>query len=89
MRPLRPALAPRLVATPSGRLAHQLAGDIPCFKLYESARVLAFLDIQPLSRGHAVRFALPPNEGRFPEADREVAAGVVVDHSKNTWREIS
>lgn len=73
----------------AGRLANQLAGDIPCFKLYESARVLAFLDIQPLSRGHAVRFALPLNEGRFPEADREVAAGVVVDHSKNTRREIS
>ena len=24
-------------------------------QLYESAKVLAFLDIQPLSRGHAVR----------------------------------
>ncbi|KAK2739713.1 Adenosine 5'-monophosphoramidase [Onygenales sp. PD_40] len=29
-------------------------GEIPCFKLYESERVLAFLDIQPLSRGHAL-----------------------------------
>lgn len=31
-----------------------LLGDIPSFKLFESEKVLAFLDIQPLSRGHAV-----------------------------------
>ncbi|CAD6589771.1 MAG: Adenosine 5'-monophosphoramidase [Alectoria sarmentosa] len=29
-------------------------GDIPSFKLFESDRVLAFLDIQPLSQGHAL-----------------------------------
>ena len=29
-------------------------GDIPSFKLYESEKVLAFLDIQPLSKGHAL-----------------------------------
>lgn len=29
-------------------------GDIPSFKLFESERVLAFLDIQPLSQGHAL-----------------------------------
>lgn len=29
-------------------------GEIPSFKLFESERVFAFLDIQPLSRGHAV-----------------------------------
>ncbi|EER44059.1 predicted protein [Histoplasma capsulatum H143] len=33
-------------------------GELPCFKLYESERVLAFLDIMPLSRGHAVSYAL-------------------------------
>ena len=32
-----------------------LSGEIPSFKLFESERVLAFLDIQPLSKGHAVR----------------------------------
>ncbi|KAL4892658.1 HIT-like domain-containing protein [Aspergillus ambiguus] len=31
-----------------------IKGDIPCFKLFESDKVLAFLDIQPLSRGHAL-----------------------------------
>ncbi|KAK3942081.1 HIT-like domain-containing protein [Diplogelasinospora grovesii] len=29
-------------------------GDIPCFKLFESEKTLAFLDINPLSRGHAL-----------------------------------
>ena len=33
-----------------------LAGEIPAFKLFESERILAFLDIQPLSKGHAVSF---------------------------------
>ncbi|GKT63738.1 HIT domain-containing protein [Colletotrichum tofieldiae] len=30
------------------------AGEIPCFKLFESDKTLAFLDINPLSRGHAL-----------------------------------
>lgn len=29
-------------------------GDIPSFKLYETEKTLAFMDIQPLSKGHAV-----------------------------------
>ena len=33
-----------------------IKGDIPSFKLAESDKLLAFLDIQPLSKGHAVRF---------------------------------
>ena len=35
--------------------SHPNVGDIPSFKLFESDSVLAFLDIQPLSYGHAVR----------------------------------
>lgn len=31
-----------------------LRGEIPCHKLYEDERVLAFLDIAPLATGHAV-----------------------------------
>ena len=30
-------------------------GEIPCHKLVETEHVLAFLDINPLSDGHAVR----------------------------------
>jgi len=29
-------------------------GELPCYKLYENEHVFAFLDIQPLSRGHAL-----------------------------------
>lgn len=32
-----------------------IKGEIPCFKLFESDKTLAFLDINPLSKGHAVR----------------------------------
>ena len=31
-----------------------LSGDIPCHKVYEDDHVLAFLDINPLSRGHTL-----------------------------------
>ncbi|KAI9723622.1 MAG: hypothetical protein M1812_000922 [Candelaria pacifica] len=36
-------------------------GDIPSFKLFESERVFAFLDIQPLSKGHAM--VIPKHHG--------------------------
>ncbi|OAP65626.1 hypothetical protein AYL99_01598 [Fonsecaea erecta] len=36
-------------------------GEIPSFKLFESDKVLAFLDIQPLSRGHAL--VIPKHHG--------------------------
>lgn len=31
-----------------------LRGEIPCYRVYEDAYVLAFLDIGPLSRGHTL-----------------------------------
>ncbi|CAK7228341.1 Adenosine 5'-monophosphoramidase [Sporothrix curviconia] len=31
-----------------------IKGEIPCFKLLETEKTLAFLDINPLSRGHAL-----------------------------------
>ena len=31
-----------------------LRGEIPCHKIYEDDRVLAFLDVGPLSRGHTL-----------------------------------
>lgn len=30
------------------------AGEVPCFKLYEDDRVVAFLDINPVNPGHAL-----------------------------------
>ena len=29
-------------------------GEIPCFKVYEDERVLAFEDINPISEGHTL-----------------------------------
>ncbi|KAL9620920.1 MAG: hypothetical protein Q9160_004573 [Pyrenula sp. 1 TL-2023] len=37
------------------------SGDIPSFKLFESDKVLAFLDIQPLSKGHTL--VIPKHHG--------------------------
>lgn len=31
-----------------------IRGEIPCHKLYEDDKVLAFLDVNPISRGHAL-----------------------------------
>ncbi|KAE9975388.1 hypothetical protein BLS_002617 [Venturia inaequalis] len=36
-----------------------IKGEIPSMKLFESDKTLAFLDIQPLSRGHSVRLVPP------------------------------
>ncbi|KAF0317744.1 Hit family protein 1 [Colletotrichum sp. SAR11_59] len=38
-----------------------IKGEIPCFKLFESDKTLAFLDINPLSRGHAL--VIPKHHG--------------------------
>ncbi|KAL7619960.1 Adenosine 5'-monophosphoramidase [Parahypoxylon ruwenzoriense] len=38
---------------PTNTANHQ-TGEIPCFKLFESDKTLAFLDINPLSKGHAL-----------------------------------
>ncbi|KAL1891158.1 Adenosine 5'-monophosphoramidase [Sporothrix stenoceras] len=38
-----------------------IKGEIPCFKLVETEKTLAFLDINPLSRGHAL--VIPKHHG--------------------------
>jgi histidine triad (HIT) family protein len=39
-----------------------LAGEIPCHRVYEDDKVLAFLDINPLSRGHLLVIPKEPAE---------------------------
>jgi len=39
-----------------------IAGEIPCFRVYEDDKVLAFLDINPLSRGHTLVIPKEPAE---------------------------
>ena len=41
-------------ADPSCLFCRIIAGEIPCHKVYEDGRVLSFLDIGPLSRGHTL-----------------------------------
>jgi histidine triad (HIT) family protein len=50
------------------------AGSIPCHRLYEDARTLAFLDINPATRGHALAIpkALAPD--LISSADGDLAA---------------
>lgn len=40
-----------------------LGGEIPCHRVYEDDRVLAFLDIAPLSRGHVL--VIPKERAAF------------------------
>jgi len=52
-----------------------LAGEIPCHRLYEDEHVLAFLDIGPLSRGHAL--VIPKERKAFlDELSDESAAAI-------------
>lgn len=37
-----------------------IQGEIPCYKIYEDDKTLAFLDIHPESRGHVL--VIPKNE---------------------------
>jgi histidine triad (HIT) family protein len=51
-----------------------LRGEIPCHKLYEDELTLAFLDIAPLSRGHAVVIPKEPAETLDRLSDDSAAA---------------
>lgn len=47
---------------PDTVFAKIIAGEIPCHKLYEDELVFAFLDINPLSEGHALVIPKEPAE---------------------------
>lgn len=49
-------------------------GEIPCHKLYEDDRVLAFLDIGPLSEGHALVIPKEPAVTLDELSDESAAA---------------
>jgi len=42
-----------------------VAGQIPCFKLFEDANTIAFMDINPVNPGHALAVA----KGHWPTVD--------------------
>lgn len=51
-----------------------LRGEIPCHKVYEDERVFAFLDINPLSRGHVLVIPKEPAETLDRLSDESAAA---------------
>jgi histidine triad (HIT) family protein len=51
-----------------------LRGEIPCHKIYEDERVLAFLDVNPLTRGHVLVIPKEPAETLDQLSDDSAAA---------------
>lgn len=51
-----------------------IAGEIPCHRVYEDERVLAFLDIGPLSAGHTLVIPKEPAETLDRLSDESAAA---------------
>ena len=49
-------------------------GEVPCHKVYEDDKVLAFLDINPLSRGHTLVLPKEPAETLDRLSDESAAA---------------
>ena len=53
------------------------AGEIPSFKVYEDDRVLAYLDINPFSKGHTLVIPKEHAKGLL-DADDQVLADLIV-----------
>lgn len=51
-----------------------LRGEVPCHKVYEDEHVLAFLDINPVSRGHTLLIPKEPAETLDQLSDEAGAA---------------
>src|SRR5438876_8348504 len=51
-----------------------IRGEVPCFRVYEDEKVLAFLDINPLSRGHTLVIPKEPAETIDQLSDDSAAA---------------
>lgn len=51
-----------------------LRGEVPCHRVYEDDRVLAFLDIGPLSRGHTLVIPKEPAETLDKLSDESAAS---------------
>lgn len=51
-----------------------IAGEIPCFRIHEDEHVFAFLDINPLSRGHTLVIPKEPAETLDQLSEESAAA---------------
>jgi diadenosine tetraphosphate (Ap4A) HIT family hydrolase len=54
--------------------------EIPAFKLFESDKTLAFLDINPLSRGHSVRRPPAPTRPTEPNTNKRPVQLIIPKH---------
>src|SRR5947209_20282032 len=52
-----------------------LRGEVPCHRVYEDPKVLAFLDVSPLSRGHTLVIPKEPAE-TLDQLSEESAAAI-------------
>jgi histidine triad (HIT) family protein len=58
-----------------------IAGEIPCYKIYEDERVFAFLDINPIQQGHVL--VVPKKEvDQFTDLDDENYIAVMLAAKK-------
>jgi histidine triad (HIT) family protein len=55
-----------------------VAGSIPCFRIHEDARTLAFLDINPIEEGHSLVIPKAHAPTLFASADADLAAAIAV-----------
>lgn len=60
-----------------------VAGQIPCFKLYEDAHTLAFMDINPVNPGHCLVVPKSHYPNLFETDDQDMA------HTMATVRKIA
>lgn len=51
-----------------------VAGKIPCFKLWEDDRTLAFMDVNPANPGHALAIAKTHAENLYEMSPEDLAA---------------
>ena len=54
-----------------------VAGEIPCYKIAESDKYFAFLDINPMTKGHTLVIPKAENDYIF-DLDDETLSGLVV-----------
>ncbi len=57
-----------------------IAGEIPCFKLFENNETLAFMDINPANEGHAL--VIPKEHSRDVHAVSDAAITATVTTAK-------
>ena len=53
-----------------------VAGTIPCFRVYEDDKTLAFLDINPINPGHALVVPKAHAPNLYESADSDLAAAI-------------